>query len=54
LLITGGRREALSRFAEYREAGADLVLCYPIAARDAFSSVMGTLMAAAPDPAIER
>ncbi len=54
LTVMGGRREALDRFDAYRRAGADLVLCYPVAALDPFSSVLGTLLAAAPSPALER
>jgi alkanesulfonate monooxygenase SsuD/methylene tetrahydromethanopterin reductase-like flavin-dependent oxidoreductase (luciferase family) len=53
LTVMGGRREALERFAAYREAGADLVLCYPVPALEPSSSIMGTMLAAAPDPAIE-
>jgi 5,10-methylenetetrahydromethanopterin reductase len=54
LIVTGGRDAALHRFDAYREAGADVVLVYPVAALDAFSTVLGTVLAAAPDPAIER
>jgi 5,10-methylenetetrahydromethanopterin reductase len=54
LTVLGGRSEALARFAAYRDAGADLVLCYPVAALEPLSSVMGTMLAAAPSPALER
>jgi 5,10-methylenetetrahydromethanopterin reductase len=54
LTVMGGRGEALERFQAYREAGADLVICYPVAALDPFSSVLGTILAAAPSPAVER
>jgi alkanesulfonate monooxygenase SsuD/methylene tetrahydromethanopterin reductase-like flavin-dependent oxidoreductase (luciferase family) len=54
LTVMGGRPEALARFAAYREAGADLVLCYPVAALEPLSSVLGTVLAAAPSPALER
>jgi alkanesulfonate monooxygenase SsuD/methylene tetrahydromethanopterin reductase-like flavin-dependent oxidoreductase (luciferase family) len=54
LCVLGGRDAALARFAEYREAGADLVLCYPVAALEPQSSFLGTVLAAAPDPAVER
>jgi 5,10-methylenetetrahydromethanopterin reductase len=54
LTVVGGREEALGRFDAYRRAGADLVLLYPVAALDPFSSVLGTIMAAAPGPAVER
>ncbi|HXF57051.1 MAG TPA: LLM class flavin-dependent oxidoreductase [Actinomycetota bacterium] len=52
--VTGGRREAMERFEQFRRAGADVVFCYPVATLDRFSSVLGTLMAAAPNPAVER
>ena len=55
LTVMGGRAEALARFRAYRDAGADLVLCYPVAAAaDPFSSILGTVLAAAPSPAVER
>jgi len=52
--VTGGRGTALARFGEYRDAGADVVLCYPVAALDPSSSVLGTVLAAAPSPSLER
>jgi alkanesulfonate monooxygenase SsuD/methylene tetrahydromethanopterin reductase-like flavin-dependent oxidoreductase (luciferase family) len=54
LTVTGGRDAALARFAEYRRAGADLVLCYPVPALEPLSSILGSLLAAAPSPAVER
>ena len=54
LTVSGSRTQALARFDAFREAGADLVLCYPVPALDPLSSVMGTVLAAAPDPAVER
>jgi 5,10-methylenetetrahydromethanopterin reductase len=54
LAVVGGRSEALARFEAYHDAGADLVLCYPVAALDPFSSILGTILAAAPSPALER
>src|SRR5204863_1073729 len=30
LIVVGGRAEALERFRAYHDAGADLVLCYPV------------------------
>jgi alkanesulfonate monooxygenase SsuD/methylene tetrahydromethanopterin reductase-like flavin-dependent oxidoreductase (luciferase family) len=54
LTVFGGRSEALARFAAYWDAGADLVLCYPVAALEPLSSVLGTMLAAAPSPALER
>ena len=54
LSVSGGRAEARSRFDQYMEAGADLVLCYPVAALEPFSSILGTVLTAAPSPAVER
>jgi alkanesulfonate monooxygenase SsuD/methylene tetrahydromethanopterin reductase-like flavin-dependent oxidoreductase (luciferase family) len=54
LTVWGGRKAALARFEAYRQAGADLVLCYPVAALEPFSSILGTVLAAAPSPAVER
>jgi alkanesulfonate monooxygenase SsuD/methylene tetrahydromethanopterin reductase-like flavin-dependent oxidoreductase (luciferase family) len=54
LCVTGGRKEALARFDAYEEAGADLVLCYPVTALEPFSSLLGTILAAAPSPSVER
>jgi len=54
LTVSGGRSEVLERFESYREAGADLVICYPVPALEPVSSIMGTLLAAAPNPAFER
>ena len=43
LIVLGGRGEAARAFRAYREAGADLVLCYPVGrGTDPLSSVMGT------------
>jgi alkanesulfonate monooxygenase SsuD/methylene tetrahydromethanopterin reductase-like flavin-dependent oxidoreductase (luciferase family) len=55
LIVVGGSAEALERFRAYHQAGADLVLCYPVVTgSDAPSSVMGTLLAAAPPAAAGR
>ncbi len=54
LCVTGGRREALARLDALREAGAGLVLVYPVPALDAFSSLLGTILTAAPSPSVER
>jgi alkanesulfonate monooxygenase SsuD/methylene tetrahydromethanopterin reductase-like flavin-dependent oxidoreductase (luciferase family) len=54
LSVWGGRAEARGRFDAYREAGADLVVCYPVPVREPFSSLLGTVLAAAPSPALER
>jgi alkanesulfonate monooxygenase SsuD/methylene tetrahydromethanopterin reductase-like flavin-dependent oxidoreductase (luciferase family) len=51
--VWGDRKDALRRFAEYREAGADLVICYPVTALDPFSSLLGTVLGAAPSPSLE-
>jgi alkanesulfonate monooxygenase SsuD/methylene tetrahydromethanopterin reductase-like flavin-dependent oxidoreductase (luciferase family) len=51
--VRGSREEALARLSEYREAGADLVVVYPVPAREAVSSIIGTLLAVAPDPSVE-
>jgi alkanesulfonate monooxygenase SsuD/methylene tetrahydromethanopterin reductase-like flavin-dependent oxidoreductase (luciferase family) len=52
--VRGSREAWTERAAAFRSAGADLVLCYPVAALDPFSSVLGTLIACAPDTAVER
>lgn len=52
--VAGGRLEALGRFEAYKEAGADVVLCYPVAALERLSSILGTILTAAPVPALER
>ena len=54
LCVWGDRDAALHRLAAWRDAGADLVVVYPVPAQEAVSSLMGTIMAAAPDPAVER
>jgi 5,10-methylenetetrahydromethanopterin reductase len=53
LCVRGGRDQALARLDEYRAAGADLVVVYPVTAQEPVSSLMGTIMAAAPDPSVE-
>lgn len=52
--VLGGREEARGRLAAYRDAGADVVVVYPVPVVDAVSSIIGTLFAAAPSPAVER
>jgi 5,10-methylenetetrahydromethanopterin reductase len=54
LCVWGDRDPALERLTAWHEAGADLVVVYPVPAQEAASSLMGTIMAAAPDPAVER
>jgi alkanesulfonate monooxygenase SsuD/methylene tetrahydromethanopterin reductase-like flavin-dependent oxidoreductase (luciferase family) len=51
--VWGTREEGLEGLAAYREAGADLVVVYPVPAQEAASSIMGTVLAAAPNPAVE-
>ena len=46
--VRGERDAALARLREYAEAGADVVVVYPVAAGEAASSLTGTLMATAP------
>lgn len=46
--LGGGAHE---RLAAYREAGADLVVAYPVAAGEPVTSIRGTLRALAPGPA---
>jgi 5,10-methylenetetrahydromethanopterin reductase len=51
--VWGTRQEALGRLDAYREAGADLVVVYPVPVLEPLSSLMGTVLAAAPSPAVE-
>jgi len=51
--VWGDRDDAMARLEAWREAGADLVVVYPVTAQEAASSLMGTIMAAAPTPAVE-
>jgi alkanesulfonate monooxygenase SsuD/methylene tetrahydromethanopterin reductase-like flavin-dependent oxidoreductase (luciferase family) len=53
LCVWGTRDEALERLAEWRQAGADVVVVYPVTAQEPGSSLLASIMAAAPDPAIE-
>jgi alkanesulfonate monooxygenase SsuD/methylene tetrahydromethanopterin reductase-like flavin-dependent oxidoreductase (luciferase family) len=52
--VLGDRGEARARLAAYRDAGADLVVVYPVPVLDAASSIFGSLFAAAPSPEVER
>jgi alkanesulfonate monooxygenase SsuD/methylene tetrahydromethanopterin reductase-like flavin-dependent oxidoreductase (luciferase family) len=52
--VWGERGEALARLDAYREAGADLVVVYPVPVLEAESSITGTVLGAAPHPAVER
>jgi 5,10-methylenetetrahydromethanopterin reductase len=51
--VLGSRTEALARLDAYRLAGADVVVVYPVPALEPISSIMGTVLAAAPSPAVE-
>ncbi len=51
--VRGTREEALARLGAYGEAGADAVVVYPVPAGEATSSITGTILALAPDPAVE-
>jgi hypothetical protein len=52
LCVMGSAAEARARLASYAEH-ADEVVVYPVAAREAASSLLGTILAVAPDPAVE-
>jgi alkanesulfonate monooxygenase SsuD/methylene tetrahydromethanopterin reductase-like flavin-dependent oxidoreductase (luciferase family) len=51
--LLGEPGEARRRLEEYRRAGADLPVVYPVATLDPVSSLMGTLLALAPSPVLE-
>lgn len=51
--VRGSRSEAMSRLRAYHEAGADLVVVYPVPAMDASTSIAGTILGVAPSPAVE-
>lgn len=51
--LLGDRDDAIGRLDAYREAGADLVVVYPVPAQEALSSVLGTILVAASNPAVE-
>src|SRR5436190_14402435 len=48
LCLVGDRSAALARLEAFREAGADLPIVYPVPGREPVSSIMGTILAAAP------
>jgi 5,10-methylenetetrahydromethanopterin reductase len=54
LCVWGSRRESLERLGEWRDAGADLVVVYPVPVLEPLSSILGTVLAAAPSPAVGR
>jgi alkanesulfonate monooxygenase SsuD/methylene tetrahydromethanopterin reductase-like flavin-dependent oxidoreductase (luciferase family) len=49
ICLLGGRADALSRLDAYREAGADLSVVYPVSAGEPAPSILGTLLALAPE-----
>jgi alkanesulfonate monooxygenase SsuD/methylene tetrahydromethanopterin reductase-like flavin-dependent oxidoreductase (luciferase family) len=51
--LRGEAQRALARLEAYREAGADLPVVYPVASLEPVSSILGTLFALAPVPAVE-
>lgn len=53
LCLLGDPAMATRRLQEFRDAGADLPLVYPVPVLDPASSLMGTLLALAPSPSLE-
>ncbi len=53
LCLVGDPAAARGRLEEFRAAGADLPIVYPVPGRDAVSSMMGTVLAVAPTPVLE-
>jgi len=53
LCLVGDPAAARARLEEFRAAGADLPIVYPVPGRDAVSSMMGTVLAVAPTPVLE-
>ena len=51
LCVWGSRHESLERLGEWRDAGAELVVVYPVPVLEPLSSILGTVLAAAPSPA---
>ncbi len=51
--VLGEASEAIARLDAYRDAGADLPVVYPVPVLDPSSSILGTLFALAPHPAVE-
>jgi alkanesulfonate monooxygenase SsuD/methylene tetrahydromethanopterin reductase-like flavin-dependent oxidoreductase (luciferase family) len=49
----GDAHQAMARIDQYREAGADVVVVYPVAVLEPASSILATLFALAPRPAVE-
>jgi alkanesulfonate monooxygenase SsuD/methylene tetrahydromethanopterin reductase-like flavin-dependent oxidoreductase (luciferase family) len=50
--LVGSASEAKARIEAYRQAGAELPIVYPVPCLDPRSSVLGTLFATAPHPAL--
>lgn len=50
--LLGDASEARMRLREFREAGADLPVVYPVPCREVPSSILGTLFALAPSPVV--
>ena len=50
--LVGSASEAKDRLDAYRRAGAELPIVYPVPCLDPRSSVLGTLFATAPHPAL--
>jgi alkanesulfonate monooxygenase SsuD/methylene tetrahydromethanopterin reductase-like flavin-dependent oxidoreductase (luciferase family) len=50
--LVGSASEAKTRLEAYRQAGAELPIVYPVPCLDPRSSVLGTLFATAPHPAL--
>jgi alkanesulfonate monooxygenase SsuD/methylene tetrahydromethanopterin reductase-like flavin-dependent oxidoreductase (luciferase family) len=51
--LMGEASEARAGLRAYADAGADLPVVYPVATRDALSSILGTVFALAPHPEVE-
>jgi alkanesulfonate monooxygenase SsuD/methylene tetrahydromethanopterin reductase-like flavin-dependent oxidoreductase (luciferase family) len=51
--LVGDPSAAARRLQEYRDAGADLPVVYPVPALEPVSSMTGTILALAPHPALE-
>jgi len=49
----GDAAAAAARIQAYRDAGADLPFAYPVPALEPVSSILGTVLALAPSPALE-
>ena len=53
LCLVGDPGTASARLQAYRDAGADIPVVYPVPALEPVSSLMGTILAVAPTPALE-